>query len=152
MDIDSLESLTPANYLSLARRLRNEPIDGRPVKLALLSSNSFSFLEPYVVVECARRGLAAGSPWPVDFGPELSRGFRALKVWALLLEHGTDKLGAAISRNCEQARYLGGKIAESQTFELLAPVTLNIVCFRYVPLTERNENLDELNEQIVVEL
>jgi len=100
----------------------------------------------------ARRGLAAGTPWPVDFGPELSRGFRALKVWALLLEHGTDKLGAAISRNCEQARYLGRKIAESQTFELLAPVMLNIVCFRYVSLTERNKNLDEINEQIVVEL
>ncbi len=38
------------------------------------------------------RGLAAGSPWPVDFGPELSRGFRTLKVWAYFLEHGVDKL------------------------------------------------------------
>ena len=59
MSIDPPESLTPGAYLSLARKLRDDPGDGRPVRLALLSSNSFSFLEPYVVVECARRGLAA---------------------------------------------------------------------------------------------
>ena len=43
------------------------------------------------------RGLAANAPWPVDLGIELSRGFRALKVWSHLLEHGTRALGAAIT-------------------------------------------------------
>ena len=95
-------------------------------------------------------GLAAGSPWPVDFGPELSRGFRALKIWAHFLEHGADKLGRAISVNCSQAAYLGDKIRESTQFELLAPVSLNIVCFRYV--TKLVRNLDKLNKAIVITL
>ena len=98
----------------------------------------------------AGQGLAAGAPWPVDFGPELSRGFRALKVWAHLLEHGTEKLAAAITMNCSQARYLGKKIVDSGQFKLLAPVTLNIVCFRYEP--EGKIKLDELNTRIVTEL
>src|SRR5262249_42073160 len=42
------------------------------------------------------RGLAAGSPWPCDFGPDLSRGFRALKTWFTLRVYGTDALGAVI--------------------------------------------------------
>lgn len=67
MVIDSFESLTPARYLSLARRLHDESTAGKPTKLALLSSNSFSFLEPYLIVECARRGLAA-SMWVSPFG------------------------------------------------------------------------------------
>lgn len=96
------------------------------------------------------QGLAAGSPWPVDYGPELSRGFRALKIWAHLLEHGVDKLAAAIETNCAQAAYLGRRIEDSSKFELLAPVLLNIVCFRYVPA--RSDDLDELNGRIVTTL
>ena len=48
----------------------------------------------------AQRGLAAGSPWPCDFGPDLSRGFRALKVWFTLKVYGTEALGEAISHSC----------------------------------------------------
>jgi len=51
-----------------------------------------------------------GHPWPTDYGPELSRGFRALKVWAHLLEHGTEALGATISANIELAGYLAGLV------------------------------------------
>lgn len=96
------------------------------------------------------RGLAAGNPWPVDFGPELSRGFRALKIWAHLLEHGTDKLGAAITRNVEQAAWLGARIDDTPDLERLAPATLNIVCFRYAP--EGTADPDALNEAIVIAL
>lgn len=96
------------------------------------------------------QGLAAGSPWPVDFGPELSRGFRALKIWAHFLEHGVEKLAECISKNCAQAEYLGKKILESEQFELLAPVFLNIVCFRYV--SESVNDLDNLNSNIVITL
>src|SRR5208282_5143004 len=49
-------------------------------------------------------GLSAGEPWPTDFGIDLSRGFRALKIWFLVKEHGTKRLGEAIARNCAQAR------------------------------------------------
>lgn len=92
-------------------------------------------------------GLAAGGPWPVDFGPELSRGFLALKVWAHFLEHGTEKLGRAITVNCLQAKYLGEKVQSLPQLELLAPVSLNIVCFRYV--SKRVKNADNLNRFIV---
>jgi len=109
-----------------------------------------SFAERPEYLTGSTRGLAANSPWPVDFGPELSRGFRALKIWAHLLEHGTQKLGRAISRNCEQARYLGEKIAASKVLELLAPVTLNIVCFRFSP--QGHPDLDTLNGNIVLDL
>jgi glutamate/tyrosine decarboxylase-like PLP-dependent enzyme len=80
----------------------------------------------------------------------MSLGFRALKIWAHLLEHGTEKLAAAIGRNCAQARYLGDKVEESRWIELLAPVVLNIVCFRYTAGGEID--LDQLNEKIVIEL
>ena len=77
------------------------------------------------------RGMAAGSPWPCDYGPDLSRGFRALKTWATLKVYGADAIGSVISHTCELARYLEGRIAEIPELELLAPVELNIVCFRY---------------------
>jgi glutamate/tyrosine decarboxylase-like PLP-dependent enzyme len=95
----------------------------------------------------AERGLAAGSSWPCDFGPDLSRGFRALKTWFTLKVYGSDALGAVISRTCKLARHLERRIAETPELELLAPVELNIVCFRY-----RAEKPDPLNQQIVIEL
>ncbi|MGB2635619.1 MAG: pyridoxal-dependent decarboxylase [Candidatus Acidiferrum sp.] len=93
------------------------------------------------------RGLAAGSEWPCDYGPDLSRSFRALKVWFSLRVHGTQALGTAISRTCTLARYLESRIAQTADLELLAPVQLNIVCFRY-----RAEDADRVNSRIVVEL
>lgn len=96
--------------------------------------------------------LAAGEPWPVDFGPELSRGFRALKVWAHLLEHGTTKIGAAIARNCRQAAYLAAKIDAHPDFERLAPVPLNICCFRYIGSKRDEEGLDALNKKMVARI
>jgi glutamate/tyrosine decarboxylase-like PLP-dependent enzyme len=75
--------------------------------------------------------MAAGSPWPCDFGPDLSRGFRALKTWFTLKVHGADAIGAVITRSCELARYLEQRIRGEPALELLAPAQLNIVCFRY---------------------
>jgi len=98
-------------------------------------------------LERAQRGIAAGSAWPCDFGPDLSRGFRALKVWFTLKVYGADALGETISHNCQLARYLERRIAETPRLELLAPVELNIVCFRY-----RAQEPDPVNEQIVVAL
>ena len=93
--------------------------------------------------------LAAGNPWPVDFGPELSRGFRALKVWAHLLEHGTDKIGRSIAKNCDQAAYLGEQVSAHAQFELMAPVSLNICCFRFCPDGRSEAQLDDLNQRLV---
>ncbi len=110
-----------------------------------LHRNAFAASSAYLRRET--RGLAAGTSWPCDYGPELSRGFRALKTWFTLKVHGTRALGAAISRTCELARYLEELIAKTPKLELLAPVELNIVCFRY-----RAEDSDRMNARIVVEL
>ncbi len=78
----------------------------------------------------AARGLAAGEPWPVDLGPELSRGFRALKVWMTLKTYGADRLGAVVERCCELAQRLAATIGLTPGLALAAPVALNIVCLR----------------------
>ncbi len=90
-----------------------------------------TFSSPAAYLKRASRGLAAGSPWPCDFGPDLSRSFRALKAWFTIKVYGTAKLGEAISRTCALARYLQMRIETEPRLELLAPVSLNIVCFRY---------------------
>jgi aromatic-L-amino-acid/L-tryptophan decarboxylase len=93
------------------------------------------------------RGLAGGSPWPCDFGPDLSRGFRALKTWFTLKAYGSERIGAEIARSCALARYLERRVAAESCLELLSPATLNIVCFRY-----RGTDPDRLNADIVAEL
>jgi len=75
------------------------------------------------------KALAGGDPWPSDFGIDLSRGFRALKVWMTLRHFGIDRLGRMIAKNCASARHLAARVERSSLFALAAPVTLNIVCF-----------------------
>ncbi len=77
------------------------------------------------------RGLAGGGVWPCDLGPDLSRGFRALKVWYSLKVYGAGRLGAVIERTCDLAAHLSRRIDGEAKLERLAPVALNIVCFRY---------------------
>jgi aromatic-L-amino-acid decarboxylase len=98
-----------------------------------------------------------------DYGIELSRRFRALKVWFTLKYYGARQLAEAISGDNALARYLADTITVSEDFELLAPVELSICCFRYVPLSVRkrlasasaveaqqlNTGLDELNTRIM---
>ncbi len=77
----------------------------------------------------APRGLAAGETWPCDLGPDLSRGFRALKTWFTIETFGTELLGACIEQTCRMARRLEKAIEASENFVMRAPVTLNVVCF-----------------------
>jgi aromatic-L-amino-acid decarboxylase len=90
-----------------------------------------TFAAPQAYLRREARGLAGGARWPCDFGPDLSRGFRALKTWFTLKTYGADKIGAVIERSCALARYLEDKVRADPRLELLAPVQLNIVCFRY---------------------
>ncbi len=106
-----------------------------------------AFASQAAYLERETRGLAGGSPWPCDFGPDLSRGFRALKTWFTLKVYGLHALGETIARTCELARYLEQRVAASNELELLAPVQLNIVCFRY-----RCSDADRVNARIVVEM
>jgi aromatic-L-amino-acid decarboxylase len=93
------------------------------------------------------RGLSANAPWPCDLGPDLSRGFRALKVWFALQSFGANRLGAVAERSCALARHLAARVAAEAELELLAPVPLNIVCFRY--RAPAGISADALNTEIV---
>jgi aromatic-L-amino-acid decarboxylase len=106
-----------------------------------------AFAAPAVYLRRETRGLAAGSAWPCDLGPDLSRGFRALKTWFTLKAFGTEKLGAMIERTCALARYLEARVSAEPRLELLAPAQLNIVCFRY-----RTEDANRINAEIVADI
>jgi len=106
-----------------------------------------AFASPAAYLRRETRGMAAGSAWPCDFGPDLSRGFRALKTWFTLKVYGAAALGRVISGTCALAQYLGQRIEAEPMLELLAPVSLNIVCFRY-----RCADADRVNADIVVSL
>ena len=115
------------------------------VRDGVLHRKAFASSAPYLRKE--QRGLAGGVPWPCDYGPDLSRGFRALKTWFTLKVYGIDALGAVIWETCALARYLESRITETPDLELLAPVELNVVCFRY-----RSEDAQRINPTIVIEL
>jgi len=98
-----------------------------------------------------------------NYGPELSRRFRALKIWLTLRYYGTERISAAISEDNALAGYLGKSVEQAEDFELLALPALSICCFRYVPVAMRakpqsesgegfdqNAELDELNNKIML--
>ena len=90
-----------------------------------------------------------------DYGPELSRRFRAFKVWMLLKGVGLDSLSEAIENNIACARYLESMVRASDDFEMAAPVELSIFCFRYVPAQLRGElpeAIDAFNERLLIAL
>ena len=95
----------------------------------------------------APRGLAAGETWPCDLGPDLSRGFRALKTWFTIETFGAELLGACIEQTCRMAQRLERRIEASTSFSMRAPVTLNIVCF-----SVRDDHDGALAREIVMDL
>lgn len=88
-----------------------------------------TFAQPAAYLQRANHGLAAGETWPCDLGPDLSRGFRALKTWMTIEALGTDRIGGSIAHTCMLARHLAEALQRHPAFELKAPVALNIVCF-----------------------
>ena len=97
------------------------------------------------------RGIAAGPELTSNFGFELSRNFKALKVWMSLKEHGIEKFARIIRQNVTQTKYLTTLIEQSGELELTAPTAANIVCFRFNP--QKNDlDLDKLNKEILMRL
>jgi aromatic-L-amino-acid/L-tryptophan decarboxylase len=119
--------------------------------------DTFADRAPYLASDAA---LAGGDVWPCDLGIELSRGFRALKVWFTLQEHGTRRLGEAIARNCRQAQTLAAKLSSRPAIRVMVPVSLQIVCCRYEPtnwnttwdMTWNDVATDRLNAELVATL
>jgi glutamate/tyrosine decarboxylase-like PLP-dependent enzyme len=88
-----------------------------------------------------------------DYSPQLSRNFRALKVWMTFKAYGARKLRAAIESNIEIMRYLADRIDQSQDFVRLAPVPLSVVCFQYrtpdISVHGDQNYLDGLNNRLL---
>jgi glutamate/tyrosine decarboxylase-like PLP-dependent enzyme len=98
------------------------------------------------------RGMAAGPETFSHFGMELSRGFKALKVWMSLKEHGLEKYQKLIAQNIEQASFLGSLIREKEDLELMADIPMNIVCYRFNPGSLDDFNLNRLNKELLMRL
>lgn len=112
--------------------------------------NTFSLTPEYLAHET--RGLAAGHIWFSDYGLQLSRQFRALKVWMSIKEHGLERFGRMIARNVEQAHYFGQLVENEPCMELMAPIGMDIVCFRFNPGSLDDEKLNALNKEILMQL
>jgi len=113
--------------------------------------NTFSLTPEYLAHET--RGLAAGNLWFSDYGIQLSRQFRALKVWMSIKEHGLDRFGRMIARNVDQARHFAKLVENDPQLELMAPLGgMDIVCFRFNPGGLDTAALNALNKEILMQL
>ena len=117
--------------------------------------STFSVHQSYLAN--TERGCAGDTPWFCDLGIELSRGFRALKVWCTLKEHGMIRFGEKIADNCRQAQYLGLLLSKyEQSIKVIRPITLNIVNFRFESdeLKSRltDEQIDQFNDEILADV
>ncbi|MGA9994043.1 MAG: pyridoxal-dependent decarboxylase [Pyrinomonadaceae bacterium] len=90
-----------------------------------------------------------------DYGIQLGRRFRSLKLWMILRYFGQEGLAARIREHCRLAKLFASWVQESEDWELLAPVPFSLVCFRACPSVEgateeaRDARLDALNEAIM---
>jgi len=114
--------------------------------------DSFSLVPEYLKRDADASGLASGSLWFSDYGLQLTRQFRALKVWMSIKEHGLDRFGRMMARNVDQAHHLGKIVESTPGLELTAPIGLDIVCFRFNPGGLETEALNELNQTLLIRL
>ena len=115
-----------------------------------LHSDTFATQASYL--EEAESGIMAGGLPFADRGVELTRGFRALKLWMSMQVHGVETYAALIAQNMAQAAYLEKLIHASPRLELLAPRPTNVVCFRYRNPQMDDDALNALNRRLVIEL
>ena len=98
------------------------------------------------------RGVLAGGVPFADLGIDLTRDFKALKVWLSLKAYGVSHHAAVIEQNVKDAQCFAAQIGARGDFELLAPAPLNIVCFRYAPARLPPARLDAVNQELLLRL
>lgn len=108
-------------------------------------------MRPSYLAETSRGVIAGGLPF-AERGLELTRSFRALKVWMSFKTQGIDVFARLIEQNVRQARYLVALIEADADLELIAPVPLNIVCFRFAPADMDRDGLNRVNEEILLRI
>jgi aromatic-L-amino-acid decarboxylase len=123
---------------------------------AVLVRDSAAHLGPFTTTPSYLHSMARG-PMTTgvtfgDRGLDLSRGFMALKAWFTLTSHGVDAIARNIEGNVAQARYLAELVTASPLLELLAPVPLNLVNFRFAPDGANESTLEALNTEILLRL
>ena len=111
-----------------------------------------SFLVRPAYIQEKGKGLASGDFWPTDYGIALSRPFTALKIWFMLKETGIEKFGYLIDQNINQAKFLEKLLQEIQQFQILTPVTMNILCFRYYSKLYSDNELNKINEEFLIQI
>jgi Glutamate decarboxylase and related PLP-dependent proteins len=111
-----------------------------------------SFSIPASYLSAMPGGISVGGYLFSDLGIDLSRGFRALKAWMSIKTYGFSMYGKMVEKNVAQAAYLASLVEAHDKLELVAPVPLNVVCFRYVGDGSSDDQLDELNARILVRL
>ena len=99
----------------------------------------------------SRGTIAGGLPF-AELSMDLTRSFRALKVWMGMKAHGVNMFAKLIEQNVDQAQRLAQCVREHPELELLAPAPLNIVCFRFAPAGLEEGQLNSLNEEILLQL
>lgn len=134
------------------------PFDIGCVLIRDAAAHTAAFSAPASYLEPAERGMLAGGMAFSDRGLELTRNFKALKVWMSLKTHGVSSFAALIEQNMEQSQHLSHAVEADRELELLAPTSMNIVCFRYRPLRNASrlpldaETLNTLNRELVVRI
>lgn len=106
---------------------------------------AFALLPEYLVTKTQDSAVNL-----MDYGIQLGRRFRGLKLWMVLRAYGAEGLAERIRFHCELAREFAGMVHfEQGGWELTAPVTLSLVCFRYAPAGLNEEQIAALNAQIM---
>jgi glutamate/tyrosine decarboxylase-like PLP-dependent enzyme len=117
-----------------------------------LLRETFSLVPSYLRTE-PNKGIG-GLPWFSEYGFQQTRRFNALKLMWVIQQAGRTGLVAHVTRHVMLAQYMASLIEDIPNLELMAPVDLSIVCFRYVPdsLREDDKKLDALNKKIMEEI
>ncbi len=117
-----------------------------------LLRETFSLVPPYLRTE-PNKGFG-GMPWFAEYGFQQTRRFNALKLLWVIQQAGRTGLVAHVTRHNTLAQYMASLVDDVPDLDLMAPVELSIVCFRYVPdsLREDEEQLDALNKKIMEEI
>ena len=128
----------------------NYDVGGVLIRNAQAHKEAFEINASYLAHH--ERGIIAGDLNYNHLGIELSRGFRALKVWMMLKEQGIEKYRRLVRQNIQQARYLAELVQANDQLQLVAPVPMNIVCFRFYKEGLSADKLNALNKEILMQL
>ncbi len=128
------------------------PYEAGCVMVRDASAHRASFSVKAAYLDPLARGTGAQPESTNRTSQQLSRGFKALKVWMTLKEHGFEKFGRLVEQNVRQARYLGELVEAEPRLELMAPVALNVVPFRFAGPDLDSAMLDDVNQELLMRI